>query len=291
MKNKQIRLFVADVDNTLRGIHEELFVKGQNSMTIAPALTKTFIELNNHGILLAIASGRPLWQELSHHHIDWNLPFQFDTIIGLNGGEVYDNADGTTKHFHQLTTDQIKRIITGMEPLSDAPMIYCSGYELAYKPDEVMISRAAKHHTKLVEAKELSDLWQNPTAKVLYRQADPARMKEMGTYARAHINDETISSFMTTPENLEFQSPLVNKGTGLKAYCDAHSIPLDQAIAFGDSENDMPMLREAGWSVAMANAMDAVKQATDDVTRLDVYHNGVGDYLDTHLIPLLEQNH
>lgn len=40
MKNKQIRLFVADVDNTLRGIHEELFVKGQNSMTIAPALTK-----------------------------------------------------------------------------------------------------------------------------------------------------------------------------------------------------------------------------------------------------------
>ena len=97
MKNKQIRLFVADVDNTLRGTHEELFVKGQNSMTIAPALTKTFIELHNHGILLAIASGRPLWQELSHHHIDWNLPFQFDAIIGLNGGEVYDNADGTTR--------------------------------------------------------------------------------------------------------------------------------------------------------------------------------------------------
>jgi Cof subfamily protein (haloacid dehalogenase superfamily) len=291
MKNTKIRLFVADVDNTLRGIREELFVEGQNMHTISPSLTRTFIELHERGVLLAIASGRPLWQELSHHHIDWNLPFQFDAIIGLNGGEVYDNADGTTKHFHQLTTDQIKRIITGMEPLSDAPMIYCDGYELVHNPDEIMVSRAAKHHTKLVEAEQLSDLWQKPTAKVLYRQSDPARMKAMEAYAKEHIDDYTISSFMTTPENLEFQSPLVNKGTGLKAYCEAHQISLDQVIAFGDSENDMTMLREAGWSVAMANAMDSVKKATDDVTRFDVYHNGVGDYLDTHLLPLLEQNH
>lgn len=288
MENKKIRLFIADVDNTLRGIRTELLAPGMTPSSISPDLTKAFIELHNHGVLLAIASGRPLWQELLGHHADWNLPFQFDAIIGLNGGEVYDNADGTTKHFHQLTPDQIKKIITGMEPYSDSPMVYCPGYELIHKPDEVMISRAAKHHTKVVEAHQLSELWNAPTAKVLYREDNRDRMAEMTKYAKAEIVDENITSFLTTPECLEFQSPLVNKGTGLKAYCDAHQIPLDQVIAFGDSENDMPMLQEAGWSVAIANAMDSVKKATDDVTEFDVYHNGVGNYLDKHVIPYLD---
>lgn len=174
-----------------------------------------------------------------------------------------------------------------MEPFSDSPMIYCQGYELTYHPDEVMVARAAKHHTKVVEAKRLEELWKDPTAKVLYRQADPQIIAQMEAYSKAHITDEGICCFMTTPENLEFQSPLVNKGTGLKAYCDAHHIPLDQVIAFGDSENDMPMLQEAGWSVAVANAIETVKEAADDVTEFDVYHNGVGNYLQTHVLPLL----
>lgn len=287
MNKQQVSLIIADVDNTLRGIREELFVNGENIHTISPGLKHAFMELHERGVRLAIASGRPLWQELMDHHTEWELPFQFDAIIGLNGGEVYDHSTGETKRYHPLTPQQIQKIVTGMEPFSDSPMIYCQGYELTYHPDEVMVARAAKHHTKVVEAKRLEELWKDPTAKVLYRQADPQIIAQMEAYAKAHITDEGICCFMTTPENLEFQSPLVNKGTGLKAYCDAHHIPLDQVIAFGDSENDMPMLQEAGWSVAVANAIEAVKEAADDVTEFDVYHNGVGNYLQTHVLPLL----
>ena len=39
-----------------------------------------------------------------------------------------------------------------------------------------------------------------------------------------------------------------------------------ETAAFGDAENDIPMIKEAGFGVAMGNAEDAVKAAADYVT-------------------------
>jgi hydroxymethylpyrimidine pyrophosphatase-like HAD family hydrolase len=39
-----------------------------------------------------------------------------------------------------------------------------------------------------------------------------------------------------------------------------------EVIAFGDAENDIPMLRAAGMGVAMGNAAQPVKDAADLIT-------------------------
>lgn len=46
----------------------------------------------------------------------------------------------------------------------------------------------------------------------------------------------------------------INKGTGLKAYVEALPEPPRHTYAFGDSENDLPMLEAADTGVVMANA-------------------------------------
>lgn len=71
MNKQQVSLIIADVDNTLRGIREELFVNGENIHTISTGLKHAFMELHERGVRLAIASGRPLWQELMDHHTEW----------------------------------------------------------------------------------------------------------------------------------------------------------------------------------------------------------------------------
>ena len=43
-------------------------------------------------------------------------------------------------------------------------------------------------------------------------------------------------------------------------------IDLADVAAFGDSENDIPMLEAAGCGVAMENAEDAVKNSADRIT-------------------------
>ena len=66
----------------------------------------------------------------------------------------------------------------------------------------------------------------------------------------------------------------IDKGEGLRRACDAAGIDIAGVVAFGDSENDIPMLRAAGMGVAMGNADEAVKAAADRVT-LSNNDNGI----------------
>lgn len=58
----------------------------------------------------------------------------------------------------------------------------------------------------------------------------------------------------------------VNKGSGLRALCEAAGIRPEDAIAIGDSAVDIPMFEVAGTAVAMANASDEVKARATFVT-------------------------
>ena len=57
----------------------------------------------------------------------------------------------------------------------------------------------------------------------------------------------------------------INKGEAVKWLCDKYGISVDEAIAMGDSENDIEMIKTAGLGIAVGNAMEPVKQAADFV--------------------------
>ena len=56
------------------------------------------------------------------------------------------------------------------------------------------------------------------------------------------------------------------KGNGIKVLAEKLGIPVSEIAAFGDSLNDETMLCTAGFSVAMGNAEDAIKEICDFVT-------------------------
>lgn len=53
-----------------------------------------------------------------------------------------------------------------------------------------------------------------------------------------------------------------------------YGLSLDEAMAFGDGGNDVPMVRDAALGVAMGNACDELKQVADYVT-LSVDEDGI----------------
>ena len=69
-----------------------------------------------------------------------------------------------------------------------------------------------------------------------------------------------------------------NKGTALQRVSDYLEIDIKDTMAFGDSENDLEMLKRAGVGVAMANADENVKTQADFVCG-DNNHNGVSSFL------------
>lgn len=86
---------------------------------------------------------------------------------------------------------------------------------------------------------------------------------------RANIPDfihERFEVMRSDPSYLEFIPGPSTKGSALKALCQTLNIPISEAVAFGDAENDIAMLKTAGLGVAMGNAASYVKDEGDIVT-------------------------
>ena len=69
-----------------------------------------------------------------------------------------------------------------------------------------------------------------------------------------------------------------HKGVGVREYLESQGFGPEEAIAFGDAENDVEMLRLAGIGVAMGNGTPEAKAAADYVTS-DIDENGIENAL------------
>ncbi|ERT59555.1 Cof-type HAD-IIB family hydrolase [Megasphaera vaginalis (ex Srinivasan et al. 2021)] len=103
---------------------------------------------------------------------------------------------------------------------------------------------------------------------------DPDKLLSFGTPEELAAETEEIKATMgnsfnlmrSKPTYLEIVSPGVSKGDGLQKLCRLYNIPLAGTMAFGNSQNDLAMLRAAGFSVAVANGDDNVRAAAMYVT-------------------------
>jgi hydroxymethylpyrimidine pyrophosphatase-like HAD family hydrolase len=112
-----------------------------------------------------------------------------------------------------------------------------------------------------------------PAIKLLVRQSGAssdvmaAAVRELlgprsGTQSKAPL-DVTYS---TGYGLIELSAPGVTKGTGLARLAGELGIAPADVLALGDMPNDLPMLRWAGYGVAMANAHPAVLESADEIT-------------------------
>ena len=83
--------------------------------------------------------------------------------------------------------------------------------------------------------------------------------------------------------NLELNAADADKGRALLSLAQHLSIPAADTIAFGDSSNELRMLRAAGTSVAMGNAAPEVHAACDYVTETND-RDGVAAFLHAHVL-------
>lgn len=67
-------------------------------------------------------------------------------------------------------------------------------------------------------------------------------------------------------EMVTLTAPGVDKGTGLRALCEALGVDPSEAVAIGDSEVDLPMFEVAGLAIAMGNATPEAKAAASMLT-------------------------
>ena len=75
-------------------------------------------------------------------------------------------------------------------------------------------------------------------------------------------NCEVIRSFS---EHIDINLKGVSKGNAIKMIADYYGVTTEDIIAVGDAGNDIPMLKTAGFPIAMGNALPFVKDACKEV--------------------------
>ena len=135
---------------------------------------------------------------------------------------------------------------------------------------------------------DFTDLWQQErfTKAQLMVSSPKEAAKAQKFYA--HFDGRLRFSLSRTPAypDIDFVNvidPRVSKGKALEALTSHLGIALDEVMAVGDGNNDIPLLTTAGLAVAMGDAPDEVKAVADYVT-LDIDHNGVAAAIEKFLL-------
>ncbi|MGW2646807.1 HAD family hydrolase [Streptomyces sp. NPDC001393] len=108
------------------------------------------------------------------------------------------------------------------------------------------------------------DLWCAPISKVLLRHAALSD-DELAAIASAVVGSLATVT-MSGPGTVELQPSGVTKATGLALAAERLGIEAEEALAFGDMPNDIPMFDWAGRGVAMADAHPELKAVADEIT-------------------------
>ena len=187
-------------------------------------------------------------------------------LMAYNGGRIVDAATDRVLFETCMPLEAAQEVLRALEKLPVTPILddgrqfYVTdrnGYKVDYE--------CRNNNMSCVEVENLADFLQFAPVKILM-SVDPAAIT--GVQAQiAQLLPADLAVVQTAAFYLEVIPRAIDKGRGLVQICRALGLRPAEVIAFGDAENDIPMLRTAGVGVAMGNADAAVKAAADRVTR------------------------
>ena len=266
---KKIRLLMCDIDGTL------VTKGGQPGEKTAEALRR----FHEEGVLLGLASGRPVDKRTIGKFREWHFDFDPDIVIGVNGCEVWDRFSNIKHKYDYLPKEETRKILDFMWPLGVNACVFEDGYDhvLARKRDW-MVEESMNRNRSNVEFVDKERFCLNDDPKIEFHYEEDKYEEKIQELIKAHPSDKytCIKSFTGT---MEFMKPGVSKGVALQRICKELKIPLEEVVACGDMDNDIAMLEAAGTGICLANGSDETKKAADHVTEKGVTEDGLGEFL------------
>lgn len=266
----KIKLIAMDMDGTLL----------QSDNTISNQTKHALIEAQKQGVRLVLASGRS-YRKLHSYAKELRMDQYGGYLIEVNGTALYDVATDKRTVKHQLLKKDATVIfdtlrgfeveILGMgdesiydfipESMMEAKRVFRRLHQLpedypwtagAFSfifdnrigyPEQYTVTSAAEYPKSL-----------NKVAAAHHPEKLDAQLPEI----RAALEDQFWLG-VTSPGWLEIMPKGVTKGNALTALMKTLGISKEEAMAFGDGENDIEMLEAVKYGVAMENALEHVK--------------------------------
>lgn len=261
-----IRLVASDMDGTLLNRYGK----------ISPLNVAAIQALAQRNIELVVCTGRnyeDAYAPLAEAGISCD-------IICMNGAAVFDR-NGKKLRNQPLLESQVTSILNICRPY---PVIFDfmteeGSYTTASREElknsfenKIFLSMVSDEHTyKTIESRFKFTTEESllRSAMNIYKMSVVHENQEVLEQIRALLEKENgISIASSAPNNLELTHEKAQKGSALMEYAIKSKIHPREILAIGDSENDLSMLSlPFGYTIAMGNASDLIKQSTRLTTR------------------------
>lgn len=276
MINK-IEVLAADVDMTLSAKSSPL-----------PEITiQALKELHKRNVKIGLATGREITEAEKTKGMFWTLGFEFDFIIGMNGGMIYDRNLNKTFTMDMLSVEEMKEILTFLMPIIEENKVSVNveGNQLhnVMNINNHLLDMSKRRNIPLIDKTgDIDGFCEKPVYKFLFR-TDSKTTQLIRNNVEEHYKGkyQTIETF---PGTIELMYSGFSKGRGLEMYCEWNQINLEHTIAFGDNENDNSLLLTSGWGVCLKDGNPNTKALADDITDYNCLEGGVGHYIFDHIL-------
>ncbi len=259
-----MKLLFTDLDGTLLNHDSEV-----------SAGTKDFLErFLAAGNRLILSSGRPRDSILEVKE-KAGLTQSGILLICDNGTQVYDCDSGRTILEKRLPLSYVSYLQEQAQNYGLHIHTYREDAVVSPADDEEIRFYRRRIHLPLVVSPDLSAALTESPYKMLAISLDKPDKLEAFRLGIADWAEGRIQTIYSNSMYLELFDRDGGKGNALRFVCDYFGVPLSDAYAAGDAENDISMIEAAGCGIAMQNAPDKVKKAAPVITRLDNDQDGL----------------
>ena len=254
----EIKLICMDLDGTaLQPDHKSfsprlvaaLEAAHHKGIAIAPVTGRQY------GLLPPAVTGHPLWENL---------------VVTCNGGQIYRLGTGECLFARIMQESALRQLIAIAERFA-IPLEFSvdSRLHLTQASYDAQLPHENLHfhvHTILAKSGVIVDSLGGLCTQAVEKAQLPWIPPELAQDVETALRDVAVSAVWSSATSMELTHPDASKGNGLTVLCRLLDIPIGNVLALGDSGNDETMLRAAGIGVAMGNAPNFIKSASDAVS-------------------------
>jgi len=247
---RKISLVLADVDGTLVTEQKVLTQRAQDAVNA----------LRRAGIRFAITSGRPpLGMAMLFDALALDTP-----IAGFNGG-LFVKPDLTILAQKTVPTDVAREAVDLIRQHGLDAWVYRGNDWLITRSDAPHVARET--WTVKFEAKVVPDFdgALHDVAKIVGVSDDYDCVRRCEADAQAAFG-ERATARRSQPYYLDITNRDANKGAVVDYLVDHIDVPSEEIATIGDQPNDVLMFKRSGFSIAMGNASDEVKEQATATT-------------------------
>lgn len=266
------KLIALDLDGTMLhmgGIH--------------PHVEHVLGNLSAHGVEIVIATGRSLPMLPSSVLA---MPF-LRYAVTSSGARVTDMRSKAVLGQRDIDTDMALKAIKAMRKAGATANVSCDTVNIFELKSFLAMRRRMPSVSKAIANDFLRDTKlavfpaavlkhiKRPVEKLNFYFKEKEKCVEGAKYLQNNFLLEVVS---TMGHDLEVNAKGVNKAVGLITLCRHLGLQMSEVVAIGDSANDIEMLSAVGYSIAMGNADDDIKNLANHIAP-PVTENGVASIL------------